>query len=135
FGSFYPFDPQSIGGVLGYRPMREQGKMLEHHGDLLAPDVPQLPISATGYVRPIDKDGAGGGRDQPVEHAHQGGFPGSRESHDDEDFTFADIEARILDAHRGACDFENFFLGSALGEQLKRFVRPFTEDLEDISYR
>ncbi len=70
--------------------------------------------------------------DQPVEHAHERRFPRTRESHDDEDFPFADIEARVLYAHSGAGRFEDLFLGLALPEHLAGGVGSFTEYLIDV---
>jgi hypothetical protein len=52
--------------------------------------------------------------------------------HDDEDFPFADIEARVLHAHRGAGRFEDLFLGLALPEHLAGGVGSFTEYLIDV---
>src|SRR5690606_9815232 len=125
---------EPIGRVVGHAPMREQGEMLEDHGDLLASYAPELVPGAVGDIHPVDHDRARTGVDQPVEHAHEGGFPGPRESHDDEDFAFADIEARVLDPDRGAGGLKDLLLGPALGEHLAGVVGALPEDFIDVLY-
>ena len=75
--------------------MGQQREMLEHHAHLVAADLDQLLLAGAQQVAALEDDLAGGGLHQPRQAAHQRGFAGAREAHDDEDLAGGDLDADI----------------------------------------
>ena len=123
---------QAKGGVVQYRQVGQQGEGLEHHADVLAPEAAELLLVVLVDVFAIDQDAAGGGFDQPVQHAHQGGFAGAGQAHDDEDLAGLDGETGIEYANRGAGLRHDVLLAQALPGQRKRLLGLLAKDLEQV---
>ena len=91
-------DLQAEGGVLQDGQVRHQGKGLEYHAHVPAPQGDQLFVVHLRDVLAIDVNMPGGRLDQPVEKPHHGRFAGAREAHDDEYLAGENFEAGIVDA-------------------------------------
>ncbi|MNS59055.1 hypothetical protein D3C72_920010 [compost metagenome] len=65
---------QAEGGVVQHSQVRHQRKALEHHADVLAAQGAQFSVAQFVDILAVDHEGATGGLDQAVEHAHQRGF-------------------------------------------------------------
>jgi hypothetical protein len=129
----HPLDLETVGGVLRHAPVREEGEVLEDHGDLPALDLAEGPGVAGGDVAALDPDRAGGRRDQSVQHPHEGRLARARETHDHEDLALGHVEARVLHGDGGAGLGEDRLLALALAEPLERLVSAGAEHLEEIA--
>ena len=124
---------QGLGDVVAHRPMRHQAEVLEHHAHALAPKPAQLRLRLVRHVLAVHEDSAGGGLQQPIDVAHQGGFAASRQTHDTEDLPFAHGESGVGHSHHAAVALQDLGLGQALRpDRLHRLLRPVAENLPDV---
>jgi len=114
------------------RPGIEEGKGLKYHAHVVQPEFDQLVRFHLRNVFPVHDHITGGGLDQPVEHAHNGGFSRAGQSHDHKDFALVDVEGGVVDPHREAGFFENSLFAETFFNQLQRLLRLENEDLEQI---
>jgi hypothetical protein len=62
--------------------MRHQGEGLEHHAHVVQAKFDQFVLAHFDNVLAVYQHLARSGFDEPVEHAHDGGFSGAGQSHD-----------------------------------------------------
>ena len=96
-GAIHALNLQTVGGVLPHRPVRQEGEVLEDHGDALAAQLAQLRLRDVRQVLPIEGHAAGRDGQQAVDHADEGGLPGARQAHDHEDLALVDVEGGVDD--------------------------------------
>ncbi|MBG9885127.1 hypothetical protein ABE10_00710, partial [Bacillus toyonensis] len=88
---------QGVCDIRRDRPVGEQREVLEHHRDPVATDLAQPAGGDAGDHVAVQRDLSVCRLMEAVEHADDRGLPGSRETHDDEDLTAVDGEARVDD--------------------------------------
>lgn len=76
--------------------------MLEHHADLPVAQAAQPALVHSEDVVPIHRERAGRGLDETVDHPQDGGFPGARQAHDDEELTALDGEVHVMGAEKAS---------------------------------
>jgi hypothetical protein len=119
--------------VVQHRAVRQQREVLEHHADLAVAERLQLLRAERHHVGALDHDLAGGGLQQPVEVAHQGGLAAARQAHDAEDLTAVHTEADIGHANNGVVAGQHFGLAQPFGlDRGQRSGCVVAEDLPDI---
>ena len=96
-GAIHALDLQAVGGVLPHRPVRQEGEVLEDHGDALTTQLAQLRLRDVRQVLPVEGHAAGRDGQQAVDHADEGGLPGTRQTHDHEDLALVDVEGGVDD--------------------------------------
>ena len=112
---------QAESGIVQHRQMRHERKRLKNHAHIVQAEFNQLILAHLNDIFPIHDHFAGGGLDEPIEHTDNGGFTGTGQSHDDEDFAGFDGKAGIVDPYGHA----GFFVNGL-------FAMPFLEELQSI---
>jgi hypothetical protein len=69
----------------------QQVEALEHETDLAVADIGQLVVAHPGHVLAVEFVAAVAGRIQAAQQIHQGGFAGTRGSHDGQVFAAFDL--------------------------------------------
>ena len=100
----------------------------------MAPKFNQFLLGHRQYILAIDHDAAGGGFDQPIDVAYQGGFARAGQPHDHGDFPGGNVDVNILQSKHVVVLFEQFPLGHALLDFRQHGLRSGTENLVQILY-
>ena len=77
--------------------MREQAEVLEDHGHVVPPELPQLGLAGGADVVPRDLDRPRGRLDEPDQRSHERRLPGAREPHHDEHLARPDLDRDVAD--------------------------------------
>ena len=123
---------QAKRSVVQHGHVRHQRERLEHHADVFAAQRTQLGVGVQVDVLPVDHDAPGGGFDQAVQQAHEGGFARTRQAHDDEDFARMDVQVRVEHGDGMACLGQDVLFGYALPDKVQSSFGCFAENLEDM---
>lgn len=92
--SAFPAEEMGDGrGVLQHGPVRKQADLLDHIADT-APEPDRID---GGYVVPVEEYPALARFDQPVHHLHGGRLAAARRSDERDEFTFGDLEGKVVD--------------------------------------
>ena len=119
--------------------MRHQAKALKHHAHFMSPDADQFVGAFLEQVFSVENNLASGRFDQARQAAHDRGFSGPRETHDDENLSGMDVKADI-----GVSD-NMLLLANGVGVVcgiadlticlVKKFIRSGPVHLSDVSAR
>src|SRR5215211_6235810 len=75
--------------------VREQAEVLEHHRDLVPPQLAQRLLAGVDDVLALEPDLAGGGLDQASQTAHQRRLARTGQTHHYEDLTWRHLEGEV----------------------------------------
>ncbi len=123
---------QTEGNVLDHGAMGHQGEALENHRHLPAPQLDQPLVLHPGHFLVVDTDGAGGGLNEPVEHANKGGLARAGKAHDGENLAGLDPERGVLDPDGVAGAVEDLLLSESLFHHCQGVPGRRTEDLVEV---
>ncbi len=110
----------------------EQGEILEHHAELAAPQLQHGFGIQSGDVLAVDLHATGGGFDEPVDAADQGGFAAAAQAHDHDDLALFHLEGDIGNPQGQAGALEDLLAIEALLQEFERRLCGLAEDLRQI---
>ena len=91
-------DEQRESDILQHIEMRQKRKVLEHHAHLVTAKIDQFRFAGFQEIAAVEYQFASRRFDQSGQTAHQRRFARSRQAHDDEDFTLADLKRHVADS-------------------------------------
>ncbi len=123
---------EAVFGVLSHGAVGEEGETLEDHAELGQAQLAQLFLGELGDIDAIHLDRSVGRFDQSVDAAQQGRLAAARQTHDDEEFSFLDLEGGLVDADGELVFLPEVIFGNALFEQGDPGARVLAEYLGEI---
>ena len=91
-------DGQAVSGILRYGTVRQKCKLLEHHRQLVAPELAQFICRHGQHILAIHNHFPLGRLDEPVDMANESRLAGTGQPHDHLNALFRDIDVDIAQA-------------------------------------
>ena len=128
-------DLEAVGNVVDHLAVGQEAEVLEHHGDLVTPELAQLGLRCAGDLFVADPHRARRRLDQPGQAPHERRLARAGQAHHHEDLARGDLEAHVLDADHAPGLLLQVRAGEVGIGGADDLVRTWSEDLPQVLHR